>query len=103
VQARKPEELYFLVHWQGPQKDPESLDELRMDTRTLIYRAWQMKETSNKLAKELKNMLGGWESEEKHSTPETTTLVESCWKTLGDVDQVYRRWKGNFRLPFSFS
>ncbi len=103
VQGRKEEDIYFLVHWQGPEKDPESLDELRMDTRTLIYRAWQMKETSNKLAKELQNMLRGWEPEGIHSTPEATALVETCWKTLADVDQVYRRWKGNFRPPFSFS
>lgn len=103
VQGRKEEDIYFLTHWQGPEKDPESLDELRMDTRTLIYRAWQMKEISYKLAKELQNMLRGWEPEGKHSTPEATTIVETCWKTLSDVDQVYRRWKGNFRPPFSFS
>lgn len=97
------QETSFLAHWRGPEKDPESLNNIRMDTRTLIYRAWVIKESSNKLSKGLQNILEGREPAGKNSTLEATALVETCWRTLGDVDQVYRRWKGNYRPPFSFS
>lgn len=103
VQGRKEKDSYFLAHWQGPEKDPEPLYELRIDTRTLIYRAWEMKENSNELAKEMQNLLRGWEQKGKHLTQEATTIAETLWRVLGDVDQVYRRWKGNYRHPFSFS
>lgn len=99
----KEKEISFLVHWRGPEKDPEALDDMRMDTRTLTYRAWVIKEHSNKLAKGLQNMLREWKLKGTNSTEEVRPLVETTWTVLGDVDQVYRRWKGNFRLPFSFS
>lgn len=103
VRGSKNLETSFLAHWRGPDKDPEALNNMRMDTRTLIYRAWVIKESGNKLAKGLQNMLVGWEPAGKNSTLEATALVETCWRSLGDVDQVYRRWKGNYRPPFSFS
>lgn len=103
VRGRKEKAISFLAHWQGPEQDPDSLYKLRIDTRTLIYRAWEIKENSNKLANKLKNLLRGWKAKGKHSTQEITTIIETCWRTLGDVDQVYRRWKGNYRPPFSFS
>lgn len=103
VQGRKEKDDYFLAHWQGPEKDPEPLYELRIDTRTLIYRAWEMKENSNELAKEMQNLLRGWEQKGKHLTQEATTIAKTLWRVLADVDQVYRRWKGNYRHPFSFS
>ncbi len=98
----KENEIFFLVHWRGPEKDREALDDMRMDTRTLIYRAWKMKEQSNKLAKVLKNMLREWELKGTNSIEEARPVVQTSWTVLGDADQVYRRWKGNFRLPFSF-
>lgn len=97
------QETSFLAHWRGPEIDPESLNNMRMDTRTLIYRAWVIKESSNKLSKGLQYIFEGREPAGKNSTLEATALVETCWRTLGDVDQVYRRWKGNYRPPFSFS
>lgn len=103
LQGRKEKGVYFLAHWQGPEKDPEPLYELRIDTRTLLFRAWEMKENSNKLAKEMQNLLRGWEPKAQHSTQEATTIAETLWRVLADVDQVYRRWKGNYRHPFSFS
>jgi hypothetical protein len=103
VRGSKDQKTSFLAHWRGPEKDPESLDNMRMDTRTLFYRAWVIKESGDKLAKGLQNMLVGWDPAGKNSTREATALVETSWRSLGDVDQVYRRWKGNFRPPFSFS
>jgi hypothetical protein len=103
VRGSKDQETSFLAHWRGPEKDAEALNDMRMDTRTLIYRAWVIKESSIKLAQGMQNMLAGWESAGKNSTLEATALVETCWRSLGDVDQVYRRWKGNYRPPFSFS
>ena len=99
VRGNQEEIPSFLVHWKGPEKELEALDEMRIDTRTLIYRAWEIKENSNKLAKKLKDLL----REGGNSTQEATALVDTCWRSLADVDQVYRRWKGNFRPPFSFS
>ena len=104
VQGSKEKDVSFLAHWKGPEKEPEILDNVRMDTRTLIYRSWELKENSNYLAKELKNLLRrGWEPTGKNSTQEAIPMVDSSWRCLGDVDHIYRKWKGNFRLPLSFS
>lgn len=104
VQGSKEKDVSFLAHWKGPEKEPEILDNVRMDTRTLIYRSWELKENSNYLAKELKNLLRRrWEPTGKNSTQEAIPMVDSSWRCLGDVDHIYRKWKGNFRLPLSFS
>jgi len=103
VQGSKEKDVSFLAHWKGPEKEPEILDNVRMDTRTLIYRSWELKENSNYLAKELKNLLRVWEPTGKNSTKEAIPMVDSSWRCLGDVDHIYRKWKGNFRPPFSFS
>ena len=91
---------YFLAHWKGPEEEPEPLYDMLINTRTLMDRAWKIKENSNKLAKELKILLAVWKAKGKNSTPDAVTLVDTGWKSLGDVDQVYRRWKGSYRSPF---
>jgi len=103
VQGSKEKDVSFLANWKGPQKEPEILDNVRMDTRTLIYRSWELKENSNDLAKELKNLLRGWEPTGKNSTQGVIPVVDNSWRCLGAVDHIYRKWKGNFRLPLSFS
>lgn len=101
--GRKEKETFFLPYWRGPEKDLESLNNMRIDTRTLIYRAWLIKENSDKLAKALENMHREWELKGKDVIQEARPLVGTSWRILGDVDQVHRRWKGSFRYPFSFS
>jgi hypothetical protein len=103
VLGSKEKDVSFLAHWKGPQKEPEILDNVRMDTRTLIYRSWELKENSNRLAEKLKNLLRGREPTGKNSTQDAVPLVDSTWRCLGDVDHIYRKWKGNYRPPLSFS
>lgn len=97
------DKYFFLPHWKGPDEEPEPLWDMRIDTRTLIVRTWIIKEDSHILAKEVKDLLRERAPKGENSTQEFNALVQTCWRSLGDVDQVYRRWKGSFRSPIHFS
>ncbi len=93
----------FLPSWKGPDSEPAPLWDMPMNTRTLLVRAWIMKEDSVKLIKALENLPEKLDAIRSSSDANFNNLVGTCWTSLGNVDHVYRRWKGSFRSPIHFS
>jgi hypothetical protein len=93
----------FLPTWPGPD-DPEGLAMLsgmRSDTATLAVESWQMKDAGNAFADELLATFGDAEAVTAEALAATAPAAAKARKSVGDADFVYKRWKGNYRPPFS--
>lgn len=94
----------YLPTWPGPE-DPEGMAMLvgmRSDTATLAVKSWDMKESGNALASDLLATFGDGGAVTAESLAATAPAVAEASKAIGDADFVYKRWKGNYRPPFSF-
>jgi hypothetical protein len=94
----------YLPTWPGPE-DPEGmamLVSMRSDTATLAVKSWEMREAGDALAGELLATFGDGSAVTAESLAATAPAVEEARKSIGDADFVYKRWKGNYRPPFSF-
>ena len=94
----------FLPTWPGPD-DSEGMAMLvgmRSDTATLAVKSWQMMEAGNAVAEECLVTFGEGGTVTAESMAATAPVVKVARKSVGDADFVYKRWKGNYRPPFSF-
>lgn len=94
----------FLPTWPGPD-DSEGMAMLagmRPDTATLAVKSWQMMEAGNAVASEFLVTFGDGGEATAESLTATAPVVKEARQSVGDADFVYKRWKGNYRPPFSF-
>ena len=75
---------------------------MRSDTATLAVKSWDMIESGNALAGDLLATFGDGGAVTQRSLAATAPAVAEASKAIGDADFVYKRWKGNYRPPFSF-
>jgi len=68
----------------------------------LAVKSWEMQESGNALANELLATFGDGAAVTQESLTATAPAVAEARKSLGDAEFVYKRWKGNYRPPFSF-
>ena len=94
----------YLPTWPGPE-DPEGMAMLvgmRSDTATLAVKSWEMQQSGNALANELLATFGDGAAVTQEALAATAPAVAEATKSMGDAEFVYKRWKGNYRPPFSF-
>ena len=94
----------FLPTWPGPE-DPEGvvmLVGMRADTATLAVKSWEMQQSGNALANDLLATFGDGAAVTQEALAATAPAVAEATKSMGDAEFVYKRWKGNYRPPFSF-
>jgi hypothetical protein len=92
----------FLATWEGPEKDPDALDSMRDDTRTLAYHSWYYKEDSNRFAEDVLSKLADAPGQEA-SMQEVSDDLKELKESHGQSDFIYRKWKGSYRPPLSMS
>jgi hypothetical protein len=90
----------FLATWEGPEQDPDALDSMRDDTRTLAYHSWYYKEDSNRFAQDVLSKLADAPGQEA-SMEEVSDDLKELRESHGQSDFIYRKWKGSYRPPLS--
>lgn len=93
----------FLPTWPGPDTGAgkAAMADMRMDTATLAVKAWRMREAADVLTKAVASEYGDGGAATKAALAAVNPSLTDARETRAYANEVYKRWKGNYRPPLS--